>query len=84
MPGRNCCFNNCGSCESDAHKDLGIRFLQIPTCKGSGYSEWAKKLLEIIERYRVMSKDDHVRFKQGRMYICTLHFEEKYIYFTGK
>ena len=84
MPGRNCCLNNCGSCESDAHKHLGIRFMQIPTGKGSGYPEWKKQLFEIIERYQMMSKNDHIRFKEARMYIGTLHFEERYIYFTGK
>ena len=79
MPGGNCCLNNSGSCESDVHKHLEIRFLQISTGKGSGYPERKKQVFEIIERYRVMSKDDHIRFKEARMYICTLHFEERYI-----
>ena len=37
MPGRNCCFNHCGSCESDEHKDLGIRSIHIPTLTGTGH-----------------------------------------------
>ena len=84
MPGRNCCINGCGSCDSKAHKENGIRFLQIPTCKGPGYPEWKKELLNVISKFRVMGKDDIQRFNDGKMYICTLHFEGKDIYITSK
>ena len=84
MLGRNCCLPFCGSSESDKHKDVGIRFLQIPVIKSANYQEWKEKLVRIVEKYRVLSPTDYQRIEDGNMNICTRHFEDKDIYFTSK
>ena len=43
----------------------GIKFLQIPTLTGPGYPEWKNKLLQIVEKYRVLTKHDYgIKFRK--------------------
>ena len=81
--GRNCCVPLCYS-NDDPDYIPKVGFLQFPTQKRADYVSWKKTLIDVLTKYRVLEPDDYQRIENGKMFICTLHFEEKDMYLTGK
>ena len=84
MPGRNCCISQCFSSDNAFYKEAGASFMTIPTLKRDDYVAWKNELVKILEKYRVMYREDYHRIENGRMYVCTRHFLDKDVYVTGK
>ena len=84
MPGRNCAFPQCTSCETEKH--AAVKFFQITTRKSEyyDYEGWRDKIINILSRYRVMGKAEKERIAKGRMYICSRHYAEEDIEYTSK
>ena len=84
MPGRNCCIPQCFSSDDAFYKEAGVRFMTIPTLKRDDYVAWKDEIVKILEKYRVLHREDYERIENGRMYVCTRHVLDKDVYATGK
>jgi len=72
MPGKNCCFPQCTVSQTQRH--AGIKLFKVTTRKDEFHSNWRKKVINIISRYRVLDKIFYDRLENGRVFICEKHY----------
>ena len=83
MPGANCTFPGCHAARTKKYKGLSI--FQIPTRKDEFYSEWRKRILNVLTKYRSFKQTDlDERVSKGDIYICKRHYVEDGFEFTSK
>ena len=83
MPGANCAFPGCHAARTKKYKGLSI--FQIPTRKDEFYSEWRKRILNVLTKYRSFKQTDlDERVSKGGIYICERRYDEDDFEFTSK
>lgn len=73
MPGKNCCIPGCTVSETEKHK--GIKLYTITTRNNQFYSKWRDDILAVVKRYRVFDAVFLRRIKNGRAFLCDLHYK---------
>ena len=81
MPGgHSWVFPGCTTSQSKKYKDINLFKLPARACD----SEWKKKLVDVIKKYRVVDRDLNERIASSKVYICEHHFIPSDIEFTSK
>ena len=72
MPGKNCSIPNC----STSRRHVGISIFDVPRGDDEFSTEWRKKLVGIITKYRVVDASVRLKIEKRDIAICEKHFTD--------